>query len=50
MNILDWIQNRYKSRCDGQREHLYGIKIDTIGSPERVADIDITETEGDIGG
>jgi hypothetical protein len=29
-NILQWLQSWYQSRCDGEWEHNYGVKIDTL--------------------
>jgi len=33
MNNLQWLQNFYSSRCNGDWEHTWGIKIDTLDNP-----------------
>ena len=33
MDILNWLQEWYKSNCDGDWEHVFGIKIDTLDNP-----------------
>lgn len=30
MDILKWIQSWYYENCDGDWEHLYGVRIDSI--------------------
>lgn len=45
MDILDWLQDWYKDRCDGEWEHGYGIKIDTIDNPGWKLTIDLKETK-----
>lgn len=32
-NLLEWLDDWYKSTCDGDREHYYGIKIETLDNP-----------------
>jgi Immunity protein 53 len=32
-NILEWLQNWYKSQCDGDWEHEFGITIETVDNP-----------------
>lgn len=32
-NIFEWLQKWYKSQCDGDWEHEYGIKIETVDNP-----------------
>jgi hypothetical protein len=32
-NILNWLQEWYLSQCDGEWEHEYGVKIDTLDNP-----------------
>ena len=44
MNILCWLMNWYQLNCDGDWEHLYGIKIDTIDNPGWSVDIDLIDT------
>ncbi len=28
-----WLQTWYKTQCDGEREHQYGVRIDTLDNP-----------------
>ena len=35
---------QYKSNCDGDWEHLYGVKIGTIDNPGWGVDIDLLDT------
>ena len=44
MTNLDWLQNWYKSQCDGDWEHGYGIKIETLDNPGWSLTIDTTNT------
>jgi hypothetical protein len=44
MNNLQWLQNFYKSNCNGEWEHTYGIKIDTLDNPGWMISIDLRET------
>ena len=44
-NILEWIQEWYSSECDGDWEHTYGIKIETLDNPGWVVNIQLHETE-----
>ncbi|MCB5951010.1 immunity 53 family protein [Enterococcus sp. BWT-B8] len=44
MDMLLWLQNWYKEQCDGDWEHLFGIKIDTLDNPGWSVDIDLTDT------
>jgi hypothetical protein len=48
--IFDWLQNWYKSQCDGDWEHEYGIKIETVDNPGWYVVIDLigTECEGHL--
>ena len=41
MNHLDILQNWYFSQCDGDWEHQYGVKIDTLDNPGWSIDIDL---------
>jgi hypothetical protein len=43
-NILKWIENWYKSQCDEDWEHSYGIKIETIDNPGWLLHIDLIKT------
>ena len=44
-NILKWIQDWYLSKCNGDWEHSYGVKIDTVDNPGWYITIDLNETE-----
>jgi hypothetical protein len=44
-NQLEFLQNWYTSNCDGDWEHNYGIKIETIDNPGWNITIDLDETE-----
>ncbi len=41
---LGWLQEWYHSNCNGDWEHFYGIKIDTLDNPGWSLTIDLTET------
>lgn len=45
MDILKWIQNWYKSNCNGDWEHGYGVKIETIDNPGWGVKIDLKGTK-----
>ena len=44
MNALMGIQKWYSSCCDGDWEHSYGIKIETLDNPGWSVDIDLIGT------
>ncbi|RFM25826.1 immunity 53 family protein [Deminuibacter soli] len=44
-NIIDWISSWMVSQCDGDWEHEYGIKIETLDNPGWLIKIDLTDTE-----
>ena len=44
-NILQELQSWYKGNCDGNWEHQFGVKIDTIDNQGWRVEIDLTETE-----
>lgn len=33
MEITKWLENWYKLNCDGDWEHSYGVKIETVDNP-----------------
>ena len=45
MNYIKWLEEWYKSQCDGEWEHLYGVKIDTLDNPGWRVTIDLVYTE-----
>jgi hypothetical protein len=44
MDTLQELQNWYHSQCDGDWEHSYGVKIDTLDNPGWSVVIDLAET------
>lgn len=44
MDQLTWLQCYYLSCCNGDWEHTYGIKIDTLDNPGWVLTIDLEDT------
>jgi len=45
MNTIDRITQWYASNCNGDWEHSFGVKIDTLDNPGWTIHIDIDETE-----
>ena len=45
MNSLQELQQWYQSQCDGDWEHSYGVKIDTLDNPGWSVTIELTDTE-----
>lgn len=43
-DVLAWLQNWYESHTNGDWEHQYGIRIDTLDNPGWSLRIDLTET------
>jgi len=43
-DVFEWLQNWYKSQCDGDWEHEYGIKIETVDNPGWYVVINLTGT------
>lgn len=41
MRLQDW----YANECNGDWEHSFGVKIDTLDNPGWTLDIDLRETE-----
>ena len=44
MNNLEWLENFYKQQCNGDWEHTYGLKIETLDNPGWFLKIDLAET------
>jgi hypothetical protein len=44
MDELAWLQRWYASQCDGDWEHTYGVKIDTLDNPGWWVQVDLVET------
>ena len=45
MNRLTQIQGWYAAHCDGDWEHTYGVKIESLDNPGWWVRIDLTDTE-----
>ena len=45
MDLLSRLANWYVSQCDGDWEHSYGIKLDTLDNPGWTLEIDLADTE-----
>jgi hypothetical protein len=45
MSILIALQNWYKDNCNGDWEHSYGVKIDTLDNPGWSVKIDLIDTD-----
>ena len=43
MDILKWLEEWYHSNCDGDWEHQYGIKINSLDNPGWEVVIDLSE-------
>ena len=41
---MEWLQDWYNRQCDGIREHMYGIKIETLDNPGWEVKIDLADT------
>lgn len=44
MDILQWIQDWYHQNCDGDWEHSYGVKIETVDNPGWYVEINLVDT------
>lgn len=44
-DLIEWLSNWYLNQCNGEWEHGYGIKIDTVDNPGFWVEIDLTETK-----
>ena len=42
---MEWLENWYQSKCNGEWEEYYGIKIETMDNPGWLVEIDVLETE-----
>lgn len=43
-DVLQWLQQYYQSNCDGDWEHTWGIKIDTLDNPGWTVKINLQDT------
>ena len=44
-DIFAWLEKWYKSQCDGEWEHEYGVKIHTLDNPGWTVIIDLKYTK-----
>nr|WP_281944464.1 immunity 53 family protein [Paenibacillus tyrfis] len=44
LSNIEWLQQWYSEQCDGDWEHGFGIKIDTIDNPGWYLQVDLTDT------
>ncbi len=44
-SLLDALQSWYEEQCDGEWEHQYGIKIETLDNPGWAVEVDLTGTK-----
>ena len=44
MDSISRLQQWYRSQCDGNWEHQYGVKIDTMDNPGWAVEVDIVGT------
>ena len=44
-SILSKLQDWYLSECNGDWEHTYGVKIDTLDNPGWSLEVDLWETQ-----
>lgn len=45
MNELQRLQDWYRSQCDEDWEHSYGVKINTLDNPGWIVQVDLADTE-----
>lgn len=43
-NQLAWLEDWYATQCNGEWEHSYGVKIDTLDNPGWEITIDLNDT------
>lgn len=44
-SVIDRLQEWYESNCDGDWEHQYGVRIETIDNPGWSLEIDLVDTK-----
>ena len=44
MELIKWLENWYASNCDGDWEHCYGVKIETLDNPGWWVRIELSDT------
>jgi hypothetical protein len=45
MGELEWLMEWYGRQCNGDWEHQYGVKIDTLDNPGWTVSIDLENTD-----
>lgn len=45
MEVIEWIQNWYHNNCDGDWEHMYGMKIYNVDNPGWAVEIELIDTK-----
>ncbi len=45
IDMIDWLQNWYHAQCNGNWEHDYGVRIETLDNPGWSIEIDLVNTE-----
>ena len=45
MNTIQELQQWYQSQCDGDWEHGFGVRIETLDNPGWLVTIELTDTE-----
>jgi hypothetical protein len=45
MDLIEFLQKWYFEQCDGDWEHAYGVKIETLDNPGWSVDIDLQGTD-----
>lgn len=43
--MIEWLENWYSNQCNGNWEHDFGVKINTLDNPGWEITIDLTDTE-----
>ncbi|MGY4983456.1 immunity 53 family protein [Streptomyces sp. 900105755] len=44
-HVLEWLQSWYALQCDGDWEHEWGVRIETLDNPGWLVKINLEETE-----
>ena len=44
MTVIEWLEEWYKKECNGDWEHSYGVKIETLDNPGWVIFINLEDT------
>ena len=44
MELLKWLEEWYQAECNGDWEHCYGVRINTVDNPGWWVEIDIEDT------